>query len=486
MMRLAHLLLLFVALSAFAAAGPTVRKDETANDIPVPAEAEGEVKPPASEEPAVPVAAPVKAPVSNDEGATDGPTSSTDSEIKPAESDSTTSLVTTVAPTTSEPSTTPTPATTKAPSTTTVGSSGTTYVTFTKPPRKTITFDQRQEGKYNIRADLENFVIVVVPSGTSSGASLLDLLTRSAHKKDAHQSRKAVHKHRKNNKAHSAAHKKIAQVTPEVIVLDESNQRSGQLETEEFIEGRTPYKVDLSSSARSVDGADPTEETQGTPGKPSFTFSVEPVSAASSSRLVRFPSGNYPPPHTAAHRSHAAEGRALRIGGSDPNTNTLAAGSSSSRSSTSATNNHILPGDGDNLPHDGTNSLLLLRRSHDAGPAAEPRVDGDAGDNGLHVHAADATVRQPTALVDQHHHSYHAPSSFDSLEYVPLRSDVDMTQLQLEPDSEYRYDDLVPTGDDADEGLAGDWDELRLLGAQEQCGPDRKRDSYGVCQFVQP
>jgi len=26
--------------------------------------------------------------------------------------------------------------------------------------------------------------------------------------------------------------------------------------------------------------------------------------------------------------------------------------------------------------------------------------------------------------------------------------------------------------------------ELTLLGAQEQCGPDRKRDSYGICQFV--
>jgi hypothetical protein len=28
-----------------------------------------------------------------------------------------------------------------------------------------------------------------------------------------------------------------------------------------------------------------------------------------------------------------------------------------------------------------------------------------------------------------------------------------------------------------------DW-ELKLLGAEEQCGPDRRRDSYGVCQFI--
>uniref|UniRef100_A0A182Y935 Secreted protein n=1 Tax=Anopheles stephensi TaxID=30069 RepID=A0A182Y935_ANOST len=457
MLRFTHALLLFVAMVALVAAGPTVRKDETANAIttvavpPAP-----ETKPPASEEPVSGenIQTPAKLPISNDEPANDA-TSTAASETKPTDSESTTSVPTTSASTTaaSDSSTvsTTSSATTKAPSTAAV--SGEPTVPTTKPPRKVITFDQRQEGKYNIRADLENFVIVVVPSGSSSGASLLDLLTRSAHKKDAHQTRKASHK-RKNNKAHGA-HRKIAQVTPEVIVLDENSQRSAQLETEEFIEGRTPYKVDLSSSARSVDGDD--AGPLGAPGrKASFAFSVEP---ASSSRLVRFPaaSGNYPHPH--------GNGRALRVGGY-PNTNTLlvAAGSSS------ATNNHILPGDGDNNPpRDGTNSLLLLRRSYDAaGHATEPDRDGIDGDNGLAVYS----------------HHPPPPSSLDSLEYEPVRSDVDMTQLQLQPDSEYRYDDLEQN-DEADT-LDGDWDELRLLGAQEQCGPDRRRDSYGVCQFVQP
>uniref|UniRef100_A0A182VH06 Uncharacterized protein n=1 Tax=Anopheles merus TaxID=30066 RepID=A0A182VH06_ANOME len=350
--------LLFVALAAFVAAGPTVRKDEAANAITPPTEPEEvEVKP--SEES-------VKLPVSNDEPANDATSTTTASETKPTESVSTTTVPSTTGEASPSPSpTTSSSTTTKAPTT---AASVTSSVPTTKPPRKTITFDQRQEGKYNIRADLENFVIVVVPSGSSSGASLLDLLTRSAHKKDAlHQTRKASHK-RKHHKAHSAAQKKIAQATPEVIVLDETHQRSGQLEAEEFIEGRTPYKVDLSSSARSVDGADSNDHhhhqaaaaaAAAAGNKPSsFTFSLEPSVAAS--RLVRFPS-----------------------------------------------------------------------------------------------------------------------------EYEPARSDVDMTQLQLEPD--YReYDELTPIGDETDGGLVGDWEELRLLGAQEQCGPDRKRDSYGVCQFVQP
>uniref|UniRef100_A0A182M3Z1 Uncharacterized protein n=1 Tax=Anopheles culicifacies TaxID=139723 RepID=A0A182M3Z1_9DIPT len=447
-------LLLFVAMVTIVSAGPTVRKDDAANAITT---ALPETKPPANEEPATGenTSTPVKLPVSNDEQSNVA-TSTVASDTRPTEKVSTSAAVsTTTMSSTSVPSTVSTTVST----TTKVPVSSVSTSPTTKPPRKTITFDQRQEGKYNIRADLENFVIVVVPSGSSSGASLLDLLTRSAHKKDAHhQTRKASHK-RKNNKAHGA-HKKIAQVTPEVIVLDENNQRSAQLETEEFIEGRTPYKVDLSSSARSVDGADTDVGPSASGRKPSFTFSVEP---ASSSRLVRFPapSGNYPHPHTAQADGHGI-GRALRAGGY-PNTNTLVVTAGSS----SATNNHILPGDGDNPQRDGTTSLLLLlRRINDAGNVAEPGRDGIAGDNGLLVY-----------------HSHHSPSSFDSLEFEPLRSDVDMTQLQLQPDNEYRYDDLEQNDADA---LDGDWDELRLLGAQEQCGPDRKRDSYGVCQFVQP
>ncbi|XP_053665151.1 uncharacterized protein LOC128714301 [Anopheles marshallii] len=452
-------LLLCVVTVAIVSAGPTVRKEDTANTIT--SAVEPVTKPPVDEKPVAPesIPTPVKLPISNDEPLNDA-TSTAASVTKPTVSESTTTaaLSTTASSSTSDR---PTVSTTVSPTTTQVPAAvgGVSTAPTTKSPRKTITFDQRQEGKYNIRADLENFVIVVVPSGSSSGASLLDLLTRSAHKKDGahHQTRKASHK-RKNNKAHGA-HKKIAQVTPEVIVLDENNQRSSQLETEEFIEGRTPYKVDLSSSARSVDGAD----TSSSGRKPSFTFSVEP---AFSSRLVRFPaaSGNYPQPHTARALPVGGHGsgRALRVGGY-PNTNTLvvAAGSSS------ATNNHLLPGDGDNPERDGTTSPLLLGRSNDAGNVAEPPGrDGIAGDNGLAVY-----------------HSHHPPSSFDSLEFEPLRSDVDMTQLQLQPDNEYRYDDLEQNDADA---LDGDWDELRLLGAQEQCGPDRKRDSYGVCQFVQP
>lgn len=40
-------------------------------------------------------------------------------------------------------------------------------------------YDQRQEGGWNVRADLKNFVVVIVPRATAPQASLLDLLTRA-------------------------------------------------------------------------------------------------------------------------------------------------------------------------------------------------------------------------------------------------------------------------------------------------------------------
>lgn len=62
------------------------------------------------------------------------------------------------------------------------------------PPRRQFLYDQRQDGKYNIRADLENFVILVVPS---SGNTLLDLLKRTNQRQPTHNKRQHHTKHHK-------------------------------------------------------------------------------------------------------------------------------------------------------------------------------------------------------------------------------------------------------------------------------------------------
>jgi len=113
------------------------------------------------------------------------------------------------------------------------------------PPRRQLFYDQRQDGKYNIRADLENFVILVVPS---SGNSLLDLLKRSNQR---------PHKRTHNSKHH---HKKyVSGGSTKPVEVTSKKQIASRLdylnrpETEEhaggeFIEGRTPYHVDISSA----------------------------------------------------------------------------------------------------------------------------------------------------------------------------------------------------------------------------------------------
>ncbi|XP_055595449.1 uncharacterized protein LOC129746047 [Uranotaenia lowii] len=289
-------------------------------------------------------------------------------------------------------------------------------VVSTTKSRKTITFDQRQQGKFNIRADLENFMIVVVPSSPSAGISLLDLLNRSSQKKQ-HQKKKSVH--RKNSK--NSAHKKKQSITPEVVVLDESNSQA-RVDTEEFIEGRTPYKVDISSSARSDNSEIPSPIYRVV--RP-FMFNVE---QPSSSNTIRFPSpsGNY-------YDSSLRASKSLLLPASfedEIRTNTVY--------NTLLTDNYNNNGDGDE------SSSIDTSESH-------------GSEEDLFYLMPERIFLDLPASHD---------SSFDSLAAYP-HSDVDMTKLQLQPDDEQQGDG---------------WD-LKLLGAQEQCGPGAKRDSYGVCQF---
>ncbi|XP_062120855.1 uncharacterized protein LOC133835021 [Drosophila sulfurigaster albostrigata] len=105
--------------------------------------------------------------------------------------------------------------------------------------RRLITYDQRQEGQYNIRADLENFMIVLIPPGPQEGLSLLDLLTKSSLRGASKGGSSNKRKH-----AHAAALKSFYQ--------RQQHQPQQQLQLpqgpiSDFIEGRTPYHVDISA-----------------------------------------------------------------------------------------------------------------------------------------------------------------------------------------------------------------------------------------------
>ncbi|XP_033149871.1 uncharacterized protein LOC108604336 [Drosophila busckii] len=98
--------------------------------------------------------------------------------------------------------------------------------------RRVVTYDQRQEGQYNIRADLENFMIVLIPPGPQEGLSLLDLLTKSSVRGSNKRIQKRKH-----------AHVMPLRTTPEAVGA------AVGLPLPEFIEGRTPYHVDISASS---------------------------------------------------------------------------------------------------------------------------------------------------------------------------------------------------------------------------------------------
>ncbi|EDW77756.1 uncharacterized protein Dwil_GK24379 [Drosophila willistoni] len=105
--------------------------------------------------------------------------------------------------------------------------------------RRLVTYDQRQEGQYNIRADLENFMILLIPQGPQEGLSLIDLLSKSSLRNGVtSKSSKRKHPLRSSslksfyNRHHSPLH----QPSQPALGLPE------------FIEGRTPYHVDISAS----------------------------------------------------------------------------------------------------------------------------------------------------------------------------------------------------------------------------------------------
>lgn len=83
-----------------------------------------------------------------------------------------------------------------------------------------VKYDQRQEGDVNVRADLENFVILIIPTSNSNSLGLLDLLTKAIPNK-------------------SALKKRTEHLKKPIISTEE--------DTQHFIESKTaPYHVDIS------------------------------------------------------------------------------------------------------------------------------------------------------------------------------------------------------------------------------------------------
>lgn len=117
-------------------------------------------------------------------------------------------------------------------------------------PPSFIKYDQRQEGDWNVRADLENFVILVIPASPSAAVastpsmsgtlSLLDLLTKAVPWRGIKRKR-----------------------TKKPYQQHADNMQELPLDTQQFIESKTaPYHVDISKSKSNLAKLHPTDVSE--------------------------------------------------------------------------------------------------------------------------------------------------------------------------------------------------------------------------------
>lgn len=325
------------------------------------------------------------------------------------------------------------------------------------PPRRQFHYDQRQDGKYNIRADLENFVILVVPS---SGNSLLDLLKRSNLRQHPHHKRQHHTKHHK--KYSSSASIKPIEAKKASSRLDYLNNEPEVPVNGEFIEGRTPYHVDISSDEilqpavyGSIPGGVRSIADIPLVNLDENTASTSGASESDSTIVLSTVTGK--------HVQHD-------IFNSMPTSVTTTTGNieSSPRLPKSIT----IGGYG--TPLTAFNSVLLTPKSYD-----NAQHDSDLRNNYNNYFSRKPSVQ----IVDNHNDAIDTTNLLNSPNSEPS------TDLQNSFDSLNvgNIDRLALAGDSSTKTVAelanAQW-ELTLLGAEEQCGPDRRRDSYGVCQFV--
>lgn len=354
------------------------------------------------------------------------------------------------------------------------------------PPRRQFLYDQRQDGKYNIRADLENFVILVVPS---SGHSLLDFLKRSNQRPQHHNKRTHHKQHHKKYYAGSTttAAGKPLDVNNNNVPIKKSASRLDYLRPEpadlidspiggEFIEGRTPYHVDISSSEilqpafgdlRSLhsDGASIAD-------LPLQTESNVDSTVDDSTILLT-----------------TIKGKQLNA--------PINSNPSSTQPIFSTINTNIYPRSRKSITIDGYgnsftnhNSVLLTRKSFDKNDYVQPHDDllNDNNNQNSYNNNNFYNNNQKNRNIKIIGSNENLVDSTNLIIARPELIDVTDPKHSFDSLNVGNIDRLALAGDSTTKSVADiantKW-ELSLLGSgPEQCGPDRRRDSYGVCQFV--
>ncbi|XP_055849043.1 uncharacterized protein LOC129914036 [Episyrphus balteatus] len=360
--------------------------------------------------------------------------------------------------------------------------------TIVDPKRRVITYDQRQEGQYNIRADLENFMIVFIPPSPVDGVNLLDLLskstkrTKSSHKK-YHGDSAPGSKYRQSLKSGAGSHnfnflarhhqQSQSQSSPHIII--EEHQPSARIA--EYIEGRTPYRVDISSTHSDLDQLQQEHQQQFQPQQPhgpqvdvlpppyplNYHHLIKPFHLEAEPTVIQAL-----PPQSALNNGGGkfmdSNGNFFRM---------ARAIQGGLYGLLSLDSNRVQPrqrtifdeqllstlDDGDDTDDDDE---LGESRTADL-PLSNDRLE-EAVHN--YVYPPLNPLRFNPEILDLHSRSMH------SSEYpkYPSQSDDDNDN-----DNNNNNNESAKTTEI----------ELKLLGATKECGPDRKRDSYGICRFAE-
>lgn len=322
--------------------------------------------------------------------------------------------------------------------------------------RRVITYDQRQEGQYNIRADLENFMIVLIPPGPQEGLGLLDLLTKPTLRGTSKSSSTGGSGKRKHS--HASVLKSFYQRQQQQQQLQQQLPQAGLgMSLPEFIEGRTPYHVDISA------------------------LGEEQLQQQQQQRLHRQQVDVLPPqlvPMPQLIKPYHLETEPELIQALPPVPAVTSASSGSSSSSSSGGNN-LLEGFNPLGAHYYRNSRSLQGDSFlETNRLATETASSSNG------RAISAPIFRPDIIASRHANALYPP--IDVPAYIVNEAQPRLWQLDDEP-TPIQPKHLVET-DLLSFELLGDGlaDSKTLLrDGLARCAPGQRRDSYGVCRQVE-
>ncbi|XP_055906715.1 probable serine/threonine-protein kinase tsuA [Eupeodes corollae] len=378
--------------------------------------------------------------------------------------------------------------------------------TIVDPKRRVITYDQRQEGQYNIRADLENFMIVFIPPSPVDGVNLIDLLSKST--KRTKSSHKKYHpesgsKYRQSLKSGAGSqnfnflarhHQSQQSQSPHIII--EEHQPSARIA--EYIEGRTPYRVDISSTHSDLEQLQQEHHQhqqqqqqfqQQQPHGPQVDVLPPPYPLSYHHLIKPFHLEAEPTVIQALPPQSAQQNSGSKFMDSNGNFFRMArAIQGGLYGLLSLDSNRVQPRQR-TIFDEQLLSTLDDDDSDDNEEVGESRtvdlpLTNDRLEEAVHnyVYPPLNPLRFNPEILDLHSRSMHSSSQYPK---YPRPIQNGNANANNDDDDDDNDNTSISESSNSNESAKTTEIELKLLGATEECGPDRKRDSYGICRFAE-